>query len=385
MNEEEFKTNYGHLGQKAKISARCSCGQERIIYKEKAQENIIKHNGFYTCRSCSMKKSHCDNPRGQETKNKQRQGRLGRKHTEISKRKMSDSANEKWKTEWGRKQKKILAKKTAQQNSNVNLDKSKRKILYISAKNNGQIRVCNSSAEFIACEDILENDNNVISYETQVYYEINGRCRSLDFLIVYKDGTKKAVETKPKKRLTEPENVLQIQDSMSYAELNKWKFEVWTEVELNINSWKNATTRADEYRKKHYDIDYGAYRRNLNIKKSKRHYDTKIATDTVEVYCEWCKKIHDPLRLTYEKNIDRNGRYICEREGGYISGSKPKPHLVKENPYAAEGKKQCKKCEEIKLFEEFSPDNSKRDGYCSMCKPCRTAKMKAAYDKKKNK
>ena len=107
MNKEEFEKNYGHLGQKTKILARCSCGNERIIYKEKAQQNITNHNGVYTCRPCSMKKSHSENPRSQETKNKQRQGRLGKKHTETSKRKMSDSANEKWKTEWGKKQKKI--------------------------------------------------------------------------------------------------------------------------------------------------------------------------------------------------------------------------------------------------------------------------------------
>lgn len=381
MNKEDFDKTYGHLGQKSKILARCICGNEKLIHKEKVQENIFNHNGIYTCRSCSMKKSHSENPRSQETKNKQRIGRLGKKHTEESKQKMSNSANEKWKTDWGKQQKKILAKKTAQQNSIANLEKSKRKILYISAKNNGQIRVCNSSAEFIACEDFLEIDQNIISYETQVYYEINGRSRSLDFLVKYKDGTKKAIETKPKKRITEAENVLQIQDSMSFAELNHWKFDVWTETELNIKSWKNATARADEYRKKNYNIDYDAYRRILNSKKVKAHYQKHIATDTVEVWCEFCKESHKPLRLTYEKNLARNnGQYICEKHGGFIAGSKPKKK--KENPHAVDEKKQCNGCKDIKLFECFGVDGTKSDGYSTRCKKCRAKVAKAKYQQK---
>jgi hypothetical protein len=59
--------------------------------------------------------------------------------------------------------------------------------------------VCLSSAEFIACEDILEKDPNIASYEMQVYYEINNRSHSLDVLITYVDGNKKAVEIKPKR------------------------------------------------------------------------------------------------------------------------------------------------------------------------------------------
>lgn len=126
-------------------------------------------------------------------------------------------------------------------------------------------------------------------------------------------------------------------------------------------------------------------KKEKNAAKSRAYYHKHIANDKVEVYCDFCKKMHNPLRLTYEKNINENGTYICERKGGHIAGSKPKLHLRKDNPYASEGKKQCKKCEQIKLFEDFSPDNSRRDGYCSMCKVCRSEKMKAAYEKKKNK
>lgn len=115
----------------------------------------------------------------------------------------------------------------------------------------------------------------------------------------------------------------------------------------------------------------------------KNYYQRHIADDKVEVPCVFCNEVHMALRLTYDKNIARNGRYICEREGGHIAGSKPKLSLRKDNPYSSDGKKECNKCKEVKLFEQFSPDKSKRDGYCTMCKPCRSEKMKASYAKKK--
>ena len=115
----------------------------------------------------------------------------------------------------------------------------------------------------------------------------------------------------------------------------------------------------------------------------------KTVGDTVEVYCEYCKITHYVTRKNYERNIKRNvpiyGRYICGKEGGSISGSLPKPHLIKDNPYADEGKKQCNGCGEILLFECFSPDKTKKDGYCTRCKTCRAEKNKEAYQNKQSK
>jgi hypothetical protein len=123
--------------------------------------------------------------------------------------------------------------------------------------------------------------------------------------------------------------------------------------------------------------------RQQSAARMKRYYEKHIATDQVTVYCEFCKEEHTALRLTYDRNLARNGRYICEREGGHIAGSKPKLSRRKDNPHASEGKKECNACKEVKLFEAFSPDSSKRDGYCSLCKVCRSAKMKEAYEAKK--
>ena len=128
---------------------------------------------------------------------------------------------------------------------------------------------------------------------------------------------------------------------------------------------------ADELRKTISGIDYPELRKAKNREKANRHYDSVISQDKVEIYCDFCKEKHTALRLTSDKNIARNGRYICEREGGHIAGSLPKPHLIKENPYVGEGKKQCLKCETIKLFEEFGADKSRRDGYATNCKVSR--------------
>lgn len=124
-----------------------------------------------------------------------------------------------------------------------------------------------------------------------------------------------------------------------------------------------------------------------NRARAKKHYDNKIANDKVEVNCK-CGETHYPLRLTYEKNIKRNGEYICEKLGGKIAGSKPKLTLRKENPYALEGKKECNNpdCEKkILPFNCFSPDKTKRDGYSTWCKECRAKKNKAKYQENKNK
>lgn len=380
MNLEEFEINYAGIPQKSKITICCDlCGKPRYINREKARNNIIKH-GKYIERSCSMKLDHKNNPRGAETKEKQRKGRLGKKHTEATKLFLSKLKLELYQTPHGQKIKNILSDHALVQHASTKLTKSKRKVLYISAKNNGEVRACLSSYEFVYCEDFLETDPNVVSYKTQVSYVVEDRKRSLDFLVEYIDGSKKAVEIKPRKRLTEKEHHDQLVDSLTNAKNNGWLFEIMTEPELGIKKSKDATARADEYRDKHYKSGFAEYRKKKDCAKARLWYKKSIASNKVTVFCEFCQCDHEALRLTYDKNIERNGRYICEREGGHISGSKPKPHLWKENPYAAEGKKQCiGPCGLIKSLEEFGLDKARRDGRANKCKKCRAEKALKKY------
>lgn len=366
MNYDAFSDLLGGTWYE-RVQVECQvagCNKTETRMKGSALENFKRNGGIFKCRSCSFTKE------GRKKISKA----TSYKRSAKTKKKMSESATKKWETDWGKKQKKVLSRKTSQQHSNTNLDKSKRKVLYISAKNNGEIRVCNSSGEFIACEDILEKDPTVVSYETQVYYEFNDRCRSLDFLVYYTDGRKKVIEVKPKKRINEEANALQLDDSEQYAEENGWGFEIWTEKELGITSWKIATQRADAYRKKHYEIDYASYRAELDRKKGRRHYQTRIATDKVVIFCDFCNDYHTRLRKTYEKNVQKNGRYVCIRENGSVVGKKPRKK--RESPYGPDKKRCTGPCDRVLPKESFSAGKTK-------CKECRADFYKKKYQEKK--
>jgi hypothetical protein len=74
---------------------------------------------------------------------------------------------------------------------------------------------------------------------------------------------------------------------------------------------------------------------------------------------------------------------ICEREGGHIAGSRPKPHLRKANPHAASGCKECLGCKQILSFDNFGTDKGRADGYASKCKECRRKAANEKYAAKK--
>lgn len=90
-------------------------------------------------------------------------------------------------------------------------------------------------------------------------------------------------------------------------------------------------------------------------------------SDKVPVECKFCNKTHEVLPKTYEKNVARNGHYVCEPKNGRRIGQS----LIKKNPYASQGKKQCTKCSSVKLLEEFGRDKNRPDGLSRQCKECR--------------
>jgi hypothetical protein len=283
---------------------------------------------------------------------------------------MSEAKKAFYQTLQGEENKKKLSLLTAKGHVANKYENAKRQGWFPSVKT-GKWMFYGSSYELRLCW-MLEQDNSVKTYETQIGYEWDGRGRCLDFLITYHDEKKLAVEVKPQSRLNEEEFIKQLYDSKAHAESKGWKFEVYTELTLGM-TYQQIRNWADDYRKSITGVDYTAHRLEMDRKKAKKHYDTKIAVNKVEVFCEYCKLDHTPLRLTYERNIERNGRYICEREGGSISGSKPKKK--KENPYAAEGKKLCiGPCGLLKLLDEFGDDKSRSDGKATRCKICRASK-----------
>lgn len=363
MNLEEFYAIYYNTIDNEKITLKCDvvgCNKLENIKKYSAKNNV-KRNGMFKCRSCSYTKE------GKE--------KIGEAtsyaRSEETKEKMSLAKKAFYQSDAGKKLKYELSKLTATRVSNGELHNYRRD-WYYSSKNKKYVYYC-SSYELRLCW-LLDHDENVHSYETQISYEINNRWRCLDFLVKYNNSFK-LIEVKPKEKVTEFAE--QINDNKQYAELKGWEFQIFTEDDFNM-SCIEIRKWADEFRKSTTGIDYVRFRTEKEREKARRHYHKQIATNKIEIYCEYCNEMHNPLRLTYDKNIERNSRYICEKEGGFIAGSKPKKK--KENPYAAEGKKQCNECKEIKLFEEFGLDKAKTDGYATRCKKCRSNKAKANYN-----
>ena len=375
MNLAEFKETYKAFGSHSKIDIKCNeC--EKVVLKTKkdaAKRNIIK-NGVYICRSCSMKKNHVENPRDDSTKEKQRIGRLGKKHSNESKKKMSEARKAFFKTKAGEEHKKQLSKLAAQGHAENKYAKSIRSGWHKSPKA-GEV-FYGSSYELLFCYQ-LDNDDLVKTYETQVSYEIDGRGRCLDFLVTDFNDHKTAHEVKPDSRKNEKNNVAQIEDSMRNAIRNGWNFSVISECELGMSE-REIMNWTDQFITERGYIDLVGIRKDRNKEKAKKHYHKKIATDKVEVFCDYCQETHTPLRKTYEKNVARNGKYICERLGGHLAGSKPKKKKV--NPYASVGNKQCNECKEVLLFEMFGKDKMKSDGLATRCKTCRADKAKKRYN-----
>ncbi|MCK9459652.1 MAG: NUMOD3 domain-containing DNA-binding protein [Proteobacteria bacterium] len=199
----------------------------------------------------------------------------------------------------------------------------------------------------------------------------------VDLEIQYIDDSIKWIEVKPAAWLDDEVIVAKHKAAQIIAEKSGVLFDVWCEVDLfgAVYNPKHIELFVEKLRQ---SLGICINHKELNNKKSKKHYHKNIIADTIDVFCPYCQITHTALRLTYDKNIARNGRYICEKEGGHIAGSKPKKKKV--NPYAVEGKKQCNQCREVKLFEEFGIDKLKSDGYATRCKKCRCKSANEKYN-----
>ena len=100
MNLSEFNEKY-KVSQHTNVEITCDiCGSEKTLSRWRAESNV-KRNGMYVCASCAMKKHHAQNPVKAETKEKQRLGRLGKKHTIDAKDKIREAKNKLYKTPQG--------------------------------------------------------------------------------------------------------------------------------------------------------------------------------------------------------------------------------------------------------------------------------------------
>jgi hypothetical protein len=363
MNLEEFEQKYEQYGFRDKISITCGvegCGNQSSTNKDSAVRNIRKH-GVFKCRSC------CYTDEGK----KKISAATSHKRSQEACKKMAEAKKAFYETEKGKALKKRLSEIASNGHAVNKYENSKRQGWFKSAKMNKWI-FFGSSYELRLCW-MLDQDENVDFFETQIGFNWEGRGRCLDCLVTFKDGRKKAIEVKPLDRVDEFKE--QISDSRMFSAKNGWDFEVYTETNFGM-PYHQIRNWADDYRKQLTGIDYAKHRKEMDVKKAKKYYQTHIATDKVSIYCEYCKEDHNPLRLTHDRNIARNGRYICEREGGHIAGSRPKKK--KFNPHAASGCKECLGCKQVLPFSDYGTDKGRSDGYASKCKECR---RKAANEK----
>lgn len=240
--------------------------------------------------------------------------------------------------------------------------------------NKCQCDIYYSSSYELRCIFLLENDNKIKFYRrAETFTDSDGKGRNPDLYVEYIDGNCQIIEVKPEKRLEEELVKKQIEESIKYTTLKNYSFLIWSEKNSELSNDRAIIRWARKFiAETTGNHDWLENKKKSDRKKSKKHYLNKISLETVDVWCEHCKITHNPLKKTYLKNIERNGKYICESYGGFISGSKQK--IKKENPYFLEGKKQCTKCKEIKLFEEFHKDKYKLNGFANCCKKCRSIK-----------
>ena len=235
---------------------------------------------------------------------------------------------------------------------------------------------------------LLDEDPNVEQFITQVrFHNKVGKERFVDILVNLKDGQKKIQEIKPKSRLEECK--IQIDDLQEYAKKNSYGFEILTEIELGFQSDYYLLKWADEYKTQITGVDHVAQTKENNCTKAKKFYHKN--NKFINIHCQICKEIHYIREKQYESNIKKNGYYKCGKKSSSDNGKLPKDHLRVNNPYAAEGKKQCRSCNEIKLIQgnftwKSKPSEKNPTGTLSAdCNACRTIIEKQKYHAKKNK
>ncbi|RDJ35592.1 MAG: hypothetical protein DWQ19_12305 [Crenarchaeota archaeon] len=364
MNLIEFNELYGSLSVKETVTVKCLCGQENKILKEKALDNIAK-NENYICRSCAIK----DHSVSEDTREKISRKLIGISRSAETREKMSQAKKEFYQTERGKACKELLSKKGVLEQAQGRLKGFHRRGYFHSDKNNQDLYY-GSSYELRALY-LLENNESVKSFRTQIPIQIENRHRCLDVLVEYNDNTTEILEVKPKKRLNEESIILQINDAQNYAQSKNFNFRVWTEDDSELGEYKDILYWAERYIYKTEGLDIASLRKKKASIKTQKHYKKHIKNDKITVFCDFCKEEHTIMKLSYNQNVAKNGRYICIKENGSLVGKKPKLHLRKENPYAKLGQKQCTGCGEVLDYSCFGKDKSRRDGYASRCKECR--------------
>jgi hypothetical protein len=236
-----------------------------------------------------------------------------------------------------------------------------------SAKN--QTSVYYGSSYELRCLYLLERNSAVKAFKRCDTFEGAEGWRNPDFWVDFVDGRSEIWEVKPQAMLLHPAVKQQLAESLNFATSRGVAFRTWTEKDSGLQDEHKIVSWARTYLADSCGDATARVRHRVQRKQIRdRYYQRHIANDKVRVHCDYCNVEHEALRLTYERNVARNGKYVCERYGGYLAGKKPKPRAA--NPYAGQGKKMCSLCGQLLDFECFTVRRASRDGLTASCKTC---------------
>jgi hypothetical protein len=239
---------------------------------------------------------------------------------------------------------------------------------YFDSTKNGRSVYYASSYE-LRCLFLLEADVDVVAFWRCDVFKGSEGWRNPDLWVEFLNGRSEVWEVKPEGMLLFPAVVAQIEESKAFAMDRGVGFRVWTEADSGLETDHGIVKWATEYIASVGEVGASEHHREVRRRIRERHYK-KTQQDRVQVSCEFCGETHDIMRLAYDRNVKKNGRFICIRENGNIIGKRSKVHLKKTNPYASEGKKRCSTCREVKPFEAFDVRRASWDGWAPRCKVC---------------
>lgn len=232
----------------------------------------------------------------------------------------------------------------------------------------------------LRCVYLLEGDEAVRTYRRCDAFKGPERWRNPDLWVDFVDGRAEVWEIKPKDMLEHEAVKKQIEDTAAFAQSQGVAMRVWTEVDSGFKGDHEIISWARKFLETEgLDPQYAEKQKTIRKAIRERYYERNIASDKVDVWCDYCQETHTALRLTYDKNIERNGKYICERYGGHLAGKRPKDHLKATNPYAEQGMKECSCCHKIVPLTDYGVRKVSWDGLSAKCRPCTLEYKKKRY------
>jgi hypothetical protein len=163
-----------------------------------------------------------------------------------------------------------------------------------------------ASSYELRCMFVLESDPLVTGFQRCDAFKGEDGWRNPDLLVDFADGRREVWEIKPENMLVHEHVKTQIGESEAFAESNGFGFRVWTEKDSGLGSDHEIIKWARDYLLSLGD-GHRSEAHKESRKKIRERYYAKKSADKIDVWCDFCNTTHLQLRMTYERNVKRNG------------------------------------------------------------------------------